>query len=141
MTDDQLNELAVTIMRALMDDEGVVDCDDPDRIVWCQHRFKRAVLPLLRSALNPPEGCVRWPDGSEPRVLGTLPMTADGCVVGIDSFVWTMPPHCANPAGFGFRVTEIHASGPGHRECEPKWGDCYSTRQAAEAAREQKGNP
>jgi hypothetical protein len=137
MTDEQLNELAVTIMRALMDDEGVVDCDDPDRIVWCQHRFKRAVLPLLRSALNPPDGCVRLPDGSEPKVLGTLPMTADGCVVGNHANLWANDGE-VNP--MRLRVDNIGCSDWGDGEDFWEAGECYSTREAAEAAREQKGN-
>ena len=39
---------------------------------------------LARQPAAPPvpEGCVRTPDGVDRKVLGTLPVTADGCVAG-----------------------------------------------------------
>jgi len=84
-----------------------------------------ARVPIPFVSPTPPSGCVRTPDGRDVRVLGTLPMTADGCVVGdgarlfsdvgdvrthICTSAWASPPFPANDG----------------------W---YSTREAAEAAR------
>lgn len=70
----------------------------------------------------------------ETRVLGTLPMTGDGCIPTPDALVWVMPPHCANPAGIGFRILCMYSDGPASGDSQPKWEDCYSSREAALAA-------
>lgn len=82
-----------------------------------------AIEQALRSILPAPgEVLVRDGDGWVKRkVLGTLPVTADGCVVGKHA-----------------KVYEIYSTGV----WEPDWRDlfhrpledCYSTRSAAEAA-------
>ena len=62
------------------------------RCAYCGATAKDPVK-LLRSKLesakddrNPPPGHVRLPDGRDVRVLGELPMTADGCVLGNGTF-------------------------------------------------------
>ena len=97
----------------------------------------------LRAAVGiaPPPGHVLDDKGVVRKVLGELILTGDGCVVTPTSFVWVMPPHCANPGGFGFTVIEVDARGPfadaqtGGLLKHPAWSDCYSTREAALAAR------
>lgn len=58
----------------------------------------------------------------ETKVLGTLPMTADGCVAGFGAEVWDPGQVLGIPFRYGQSVIRI--------------SDCYSTREAAEAARE-----
>jgi hypothetical protein len=93
-------------------------------------------------AVYPPRGHILTDEGQVRKVLGTLPLTGDGCVVCPGAFVWVMPPHCANPAGFGFRVIELGDSGfintRPRTETDARWCDTYSTIEAAHAAG---GNP
>lgn len=93
-----------------------------------------SITTALRAAAAVPAGCVRDDKGVDRKVLGTLPVTADGCVVAPNGYVWVMPPHCANPAGFGFRVMDISCSFFATPERDIRWQDCYSTREAAQAA-------
>lgn len=97
-------------------------------------RLRAATESSLRAAAAVPAGCVRDDKGVVRKVLGTLPVTGDGCVVAPNGYVWVMPPHCANPAGFGFRVMDISSSFFATPERDIRWQDCYSTREAAQAA-------
>lgn len=72
--------------------------------------------------------------GEVRKVLGTLPLTADGAIVTPDGFVWHDRPHGV----IGWRVLVMYSNGPHHREFDPEWSGCYSTREAAEAARGEK---
>lgn len=87
-------------------------------------------------AMKVPKGHVMLDDGRVVKYSGELVMTGDDCLIFPHAFVWVNPPHCANPSGFGFLVTEVHRLGPNLRESEPTWSECFSTREAAEAARE-----
>lgn len=74
----------------------------------------------LRDAARVPKGCVRTADGVDRKVLGTLPITADGCVVG---------------AGEGSRTWTMTEDGVSSFACADGWyRHRYSTREAAEAA-------
>lgn len=77
------------------------------------------------------EGCVRLPDGRDVKVLGELPMTADGCVVGNHATLWA-----ADPAEtFCMRVDNIGCTDVAESDSFWEVGQLYSTREAAEAAR------
>jgi len=97
------------------------DANTPPAVVW---------------TCKPPKGYVLTDDGVARRVLGELPMTADGCVVG-DSW-----------CGGLFWIRGIHNDvvGPSHSESRveflgpEQWHrphNCYSTREAAEAAKKE----
>lgn len=61
--------------------------------------------------------------GAERKVLGTLPLTEDGCVAGQHCYVWVLPE-----VGHVWR-----------RYIDPFFthdGPCYSTPEAAKAAQE-----
>lgn len=47
----------------------------------------KAVAALL-AASRPGEGEIRTHEGKDLRVLGTLPVTADGCVAGVGGHIW-----------------------------------------------------
>lgn len=68
----------------------------------------------------------------EPRkVVGTLPVTADGCIVGNHTKLWI------NNVGYvsSLRVDNIGCSDrDGGDEAFWEAGECYSTREAADAA-------
>ncbi|MFN7302536.1 MAG: hypothetical protein ACK5U7_13775 [Bacteroidota bacterium] len=66
------------------------------------------------------------PDGKIRRVLGTLPVTADGCIVGQGIHAQY---HIGSVTGVPYLRME------GSRTDHSVW---YSTREAAEAAREEK---
>ena len=101
----------------------------------------KAIALALDAARAVQPGCVRLPDGREPRVLGTLPMTADGVIVipGADpGLIWNQYQR------------SIHA--PLVCREDGKWGgyfgeqwrfveDCYSTSAAAEAAAKEGKTP
>jgi len=67
------------------------------------------------------------------RVLGKLCLTADGAIITPTGFIWMRRPTFGDVIGFTSIV--MYSSGPNHREFDPKYSDCYSTREAAEAAR------
>lgn len=58
-------------------DDLVYDAGVPFRAFTAEE----AVAELTRR-MTPPPGCVRTPEGKDLKMLGELPMTADGCVVG-----------------------------------------------------------
>ena len=129
-TQDRAREVLSELVQHIEEDDGVVTTH-----AECLRIMERA----LTASRKAPEGCVIDDTGTVRKVLGTLPITADGCVVMPGGFVWLMPPHCANPAGFGFRVLEIGDAGfintKPRTETDARWSDCYSTRAAAEAAK------
>lgn len=87
-----------------------------------------------RRVLVPP-GHVITPDGEVRKVLGTLAMTKDGVVVGNHATVWV---------SYADEVVSLRVDNIGCTDrCdsdEAFWeaGECYSTREAAEAARKDK---
>lgn len=98
--------------------------------------FQSAIADALRAAATVPEGYVRV--GMEDRrLLGTLPMTADGCVAGDEATVWIDLPEKTWYRGKAYTSTMVWQT-DGPSACVNVW-DCYSTREAAEAAREKGG--
>ena len=72
--------------------------------------------------------------GEVRKVLGTLAVTADGCILGVESTAY---------AWFSEQVWEVELPRHIWRKNEPRtvsWhaGSCYSTKAAAEAGRESK---
>lgn len=96
-------------------------------------RLTRAIAAALtaeRERARPPQGCVRLPDGRDVKVLGTLPLTKDGCVVGnhAELWIWDCEPIKLRADNIG--ATDVHGDDAFYEA-----GECYSTRAAAEAAR------
>lgn len=87
---------------------------------------------VLKKSLTIPDNHVRGPDGVDRRVLGTLPMTKDGAVVGSgpDAIAYL-------ESGLQVRPYLFMAEDPAPIEFDPSWyaEDCYSTREAALSAR------
>jgi hypothetical protein len=85
----------------------------------------------------PPAGHIMESDGTVRKVLGTLPVTADGCIA-IGGSVLHHPD-----GGYGI-AAGIHGNGPvemvhyNSRECRLV-GELYSTRELAEAAQRAAG--
>lgn len=84
----------------------------------------------------PPKGHVLTDDGKVRKVLGTLPMTAEGWVVGMNAAVWSKNGEkCelfVREHAWG-QVKLIVDTGERVRDEYPI-AECYSTREAAEAA-------
>jgi hypothetical protein len=54
--------------------------------------FENDITSALDRASKPAPGHVRDSDGVDRKVLGTLPMTKDNCVIGDGAYVWFMLP-------------------------------------------------
>lgn len=96
---------------------------------WTLH----AIATALREAARVPEGCVRDDKGVDRKVLGTLPVTADGAVVMVGQMVW--PPR----RGSAFTLLSNRTIAIAVPNGDGQWrdmtvGECYSTREAAQAA-------
>lgn len=123
MTTDKARAEAAEILNwwvdALEDDSTIEVTDDEWELLHDE-------IAAAIDAAGVPKDFVRTDDGQVRKVLGTLSMTQDGCVIGTEAFVWTM--ECANPAGFGWRVL----NGAENRNAAKKG---YSTLDAAKAAK------
>lgn len=103
--------------------------------VGINHEANRGVLRMCHEA-RMMNGIVDYSDpnatGVVRTVLGTLPVTADGCVVGDAAHLWT------NNAGEvnALRADAIGATEFGEDGDFYEAAECYSTREAAEAAKE-----
>ena len=101
-------------------------------------------LPEGGVRFAPPSGHILTPDGVVRKVLGELPLTADGCVATINGTFYTPPD--GDPDG----ICGMAAWADGHAPIGKRVGfpvsyigadrfwnsnDCYSTREAAEAAK------
>lgn len=96
------------------------------------------IVAIALAASRPAPGYLRASEGADMRLLGTLPVTADGCVVGIGAelwcnaeehgvFQWGSPPWVeTSDAGWVF----IDRDGA---DVAPQF--MYSTRTAAESAK------
>lgn len=102
----------------------------------------------LNASKLPPPGHVLLPDGRCVKVLGTLPMTADGCVVGIDdSDEPNLCERCNQDAPRGVlwhpeyldRPAELHGDFVFVGCTDAKHKAFYSTRAAATAAQAASG--
>lgn len=92
-----------------------------------------SLATALRDAARVPEGCVRTADGVDRKVLGTLPLTADGCVVMPGEMVY-VPDYA-----FAWTLQPEQTVAVATQDSDGYWrdmvvGECYSTREAAEAA-------
>ena len=101
-----------------------------------------AIAAALRAAARVQPGHVRTDDGTERKVLGTLPVTADGCVVGDYGKAYIVnPPH--NTGIFCVCTDGLHTLSKqtegGEVQTMVSWyqptSRLYSTRAAAEAAK------
>lgn len=113
-----------------------------DIVTWLRdkagvkHREAANEIERLRALMLPPEGHILLPDGKCVKVLGTLPVTKDGCAVAHEAEVYTPDgTKCENP-GNGLvwgPVTFSVDTCERYRVSYPISG-CYSTREAATAA-------
>lgn len=78
----------------------------------------------------PPKGCIIDDTGTVRKVLGTLPLTADGFVIGDD---YLGPLYCIGTATVG--DTDVEAVVEAEWPCDLH--DCFVAREAAEAARKE----
>ena len=85
--------------------------------------------------VRPPKGHVVTDDGVVRKVLGTLPITADGCVIGrrvsVFSVYWSYPGSDVAEVCYDSELWRVH--GPRTQSFDAS--TCYSTREAAEAAK------
>jgi len=93
----------------------------------------------IAQALAVPAGCVRDENGVDRKVLGTLPLTKDGCVVGVDAVVFHPDSICVSGEAVyeGNRVDVPTKRGSDNFICrsfDTTVEDCYSTREAASSA-------
>lgn len=113
---------------------------------WAGMEDDHQLVEAIAAALTPPAGHVVTDDGVTRRYLGTLPLTADGCVMGMGALPWSPPElddepqqaddiqitSCQNGRGELGVATVFFSIGDGIWYPADK---CYSTREAAEAAR------
>lgn len=107
----------------------------------------RSIARALAAARAVPDGHVRLSDGREPKVLGALPMTADGCVFTEWSEVWHPEYPLPSPVKVHWGMAKLGARFYFKSNKNPmvnEWKDvdpslCYSTREAAEAAAAARG--
>lgn len=112
MTDEQT---ATEIMRTFYDDDGP--------------SMHAAIVRALQAARTPPPGHIIDDAGVVRRVLGEIPVTDDGCVVGKFAKVWVV-------SHGGTQIKQVQLDDP--RKGWVMSPKCYSTREAAEAAKESK---
>lgn len=92
------------------------------------------IVPNLLSASRPAPGYLRASEGADMRLLGTLPVTADGCVLGEMA-------ECFCDCGGGFvakcdsgKAIANIVQADGEEAIVPR-EELYSTRTAAESAK------
>ncbi len=126
MTEAQARETASKIIAAY-DVPGAVR----DALMW-------QIATALLAASKPPPGHIIDDTGTVRKVLGTLPLTADGCVIGpvegTYARVWNNDQWSNNAELY------IRDDGRWGAMFGPQWRPlecCYSTREAAEAARKE----
>lgn len=119
MTEAEAVKIASELVRGQYGD--VQEGDEP---------FIARISAALLAASRPGEGMIRTHEGKDLRVLGTLPVTADGCVAGIDAEVWT------RPWGGAPEKNHVRTEVPGNPWCGSIPAlHCFSTREAASAAK------
>ena len=100
---------------------------------WMREKITEAIQ-AERDA-RPPKGHVLTDDGVARRVLGELPVTADGCVIGrrvsVFSVYWSYPGSDVAEVCYDSELWRVH--GPRTQSFDAS--TCYSTREAAEAAK------
>lgn len=123
--------------------EGIVpmDSDCPTPLDWA--RMRNWLVVKIESAIQaerdarPPKGHVLTDDKVVRKVLGTLPITADGCVIGrrvsVFSVYWSYPGSDVAEVCYDSELWRVH--GPRTQSFDAS--TCYSTREAAEAAKKE----
>lgn len=110
----------------------------PTRGHYDRDALLNAIAQALLAAHRPGEGCVIDDKGVERKVLGTLPLTADGCVIG--DWATTFVRHLNEEIHQGTTRTVTYSwttTTPGRKENLPYAADmCHSTRESASAAQE-----
>jgi len=103
-----------------------------DTIVQNFSDAKLAAYEAGKAASRPPAGHIMEADGTIRKVLGTLPVTADGCVCGelVPLWVWTDDDGLQPDNSDRLFLADYNGHPVEY---------CYSTREAAEAARAAKG--
>lgn len=126
MTDEQT---ATEIMRTFYDGDGP--------------SMHAAIVRALQQARKVPHGHIIDDQGVVRLVLGTFVLTADGCVWAHGGKVyWHEDPHEESLENINDDIAffEEHGTDADGEVCG-KWekvSQCYSTREAAEAAKEEK---
>jgi len=133
-TPDKYDDIAAGVVRLILEAFHVSPRHEPPRI-----NLYDEIAKVIRNEATPPPGCVRLPDGRDVKVLGELPMTADGCVFGINATA----VYSFFPPQSGQVVRVAAQSDP--EPCSECGADdfyaareCYSSKEAAEAARSSK---
>lgn len=103
--------------------------------------YARGLADGRKEAANIPPDSIMLPDGRVVRVPGTLPMTADECVPTYGGFVYCpkggkahvheTDAYCTDTCCWSSGCQGDSGSGEHH-----PFSKCYSTRAAAEAAKE-----
>ena len=113
-----------------MSDEQTAAAIVADAMNACDETaMEAAIVRALQAARTPPAGHIIDDAGEVRKVLGTLPVTADGCVIGTNATVfglWTPQ--------YSDGETSVTCSKTSGVVCAPH--ACWSTRKAAEAAKE-----
>lgn len=110
---------------------GGYDCPTPldwqRQCQWMREKIAEAIQ--AERDVRPPKGHILTDDGVVRKVLGTLPITADGCVVGDGARVYyeVIGQFSGEPI-----ICEWDVTGAGD---DIKVDTYYSTREAAEAAK------
>ena len=127
MTEAEANELAADIVYRLHKAAQNENIKIP--LVLSDGLYLDVKAALL-AASRPREGFIRTHEGEDLRVLGTLPVTADGCVAGDGAKLWTTE-------GAEWKVYTFASEDPAPIEFDPSCGtdELYSTREAASAAK------
>lgn len=105
---------------------GRGECPTPREWLVYQRQLRLRIERITTAALTIPANHIRTPDGKDVKVLGTLPITKDGCVVGINAY-----PFYVGEKADGSHVV-MQPQHPPLRwlnAYEPT--ECYSTREAA----------
>lgn len=131
---DRFDEMAKEIVDNLRVGDNLPRMED-----WQYESTCSSLAAALRAAATVPKDHVRT-GTTDHKLLGTFPMTADGCVIGD----WATPfvLHLSGDVHQGTTRTITYSwtdTTPGRRENRPYDGSlCFSTREAAEAAKEAK---
>ncbi len=142
MTTPDFEKVAREITNA--QSRGMLESHGPGICSVMNHdAMTTAIASAIRSVATPPEGCVRDDKGVDRKVLGTLPLTADGCVVANGAQVFAIgedhgdcglggPIRIAHVGNIFAHNDEIMAVDRWPREWPIE--NVYSTREAALAA-------
>jgi len=117
---------AATLVESWEDNNGLDSLDTASR-----GHLVQMIATTLASHARPAAGYIREATGPDRKVLGTLPLTGDGCVLGDMASAWMLPT-----SGEVREVKNIVPCAPYALTMRPfNLSAVYSTKKAAEAAR------